>query len=103
MKLSTWNVNSITVRLEQVLDWLKKSQTTTLALQETKITDDKFPLQAFTELGYQVAFSGQKSYNGVALISQLPITDVMMDLPHWPDPARRILAATIDGVRVHTN
>ena len=100
MKLSTWNVNSITVRLEQVLDWLKKSQTTTLALQETKITDDKFPLQAFTELGYQVAFSGQKSYNGVALISQLPITDVMMDLPHWPDPARRILAATIDGVRV---
>lgn len=100
MKLATWNVNSITVRLEQVVQWLKTTETTVLALQETKITDDKFPAQVFTELGYHVVYSGQKTYNGVAVISQFPIENVETDLPHWSDPARRILAVTIQGVRI---
>lgn len=100
LKLASWNVNSLNVRLEQVLAWLDASQVDILALQETKMTDDKFPAEAFRQQGYHVVYAGQKTYNGVALISKHPIEDVVTDIPDWVDPQRRILAATIAGIRV---
>ncbi|MBX9705277.1 MAG: exodeoxyribonuclease III [Gammaproteobacteria bacterium] len=100
MKCATWNVNSINVRLPHVLQWLDHAQPDVLALQETKAVDEKFPRQAFLDAGYHVAFSGQKTYNGVALLSRSPITEVITDMPDWADPQRRVLAATINDVRV---
>lgn len=100
VKLASWNVNSLNVRLDQVLTWLDSSNMDILALQETKLTDDKFPLTALTERGYHVVFSGQKTYNGVAIISRQPIQDVVMDLDGYVDPQRRILAATIGDIRL---
>ena len=100
MKIASWNVNSLKVRLPQVLDWLQAAQPDVLALQETKLTDDKFPAAEIEALGYHVAFSGQKTYNGVALISREPPADLVTDLPRLDDPQRRILGATIGDVRV---
>jgi exodeoxyribonuclease III len=94
MKIATWNVNSLRVRLPQILDWIKKNQPTVLALQETKVEDDKFPENAFTDIGYHVTFSGQKTYNGVAILSPLPPQDVLKKLPNYEDPQKRFLAAT---------
>jgi exodeoxyribonuclease-3 len=100
MKLTTWNVNSLKVRLPQVLQWLADNPVDVLCLQETKTTDDKFPVTAFEEIGYQVAFSGQKTYNGVAIVSRHPITDVVKNNPLFPDEQQRIIAGTINGIRV---
>ena len=100
MKIVSWNVNSLRVRQEQVEDWLKKNQPDVLAIQETKMTDDVFPHEAFTELGYHSLYSGQKTYNGVAILSKVPGEDIVTDIPLLDDPQRRILAATFDGVRV---
>lgn len=100
LKIASWNVNSLTVRLEQVLAWLHASQVDVLALQETKLMDDRFPEPIFNEHGFQVVYSGQKTYNGVAFVSKYPMADVMTDIPDWVDPQRRILAATIAGVRL---
>lgn len=99
-KLASWNVNSLTVRLEQVLAWLETTQVDVLALQETKVVDEKFPTQIFNDSGFHVVFSGQKTYNGVAIISKQPIQSVVTDIPGFDDPQRRILAATIAGIRV---
>lgn len=100
LKLASWNVNSLKIRLDQVLAWLESSQVDILALQEIKITDDQFPIEAFTQRGFYVVFSGQKTYNGVAIISRQPIHDVVTDVPNLADPQRRILAATIGDVRL---
>lgn len=100
LKLASWNVNSLKVRLDQVLAWLDSSQVDVLALQEIKMTDDQFPVEAFTERGFHVVFSGQKTYNGVAIISRQPIQDVVTDVPCLDDPQRRILAATIGDIRL---
>ncbi len=100
MKLATWNVNSLKVRLPQVLQWLADNPVDVLCLQEIKMTDDKFPVTAFDEIGYQTAFSGQKTYNGVAIISKHPIRDVVKNNPLFPDEQQRIIAATIEDVRV---
>ena len=100
MKLATWNVNSLKVRLPHVLQWLAEHQVDVLCLQETKMTDDKFPVAAIEAAGYQVAFSGQKTYNGVAILSRLPLADVVRNNPRYPDEQQRILAATIAGMRV---
>ena len=99
-KLASWNVNSLVVRLEQVLAWLDKTDTTILALQETKVVDEKFPRQAFIDKGYHVVFSGQKTYNGVAVISRQPMTEIIMDIPDFVDLQRRVLAVTIDDIRL---
>jgi exodeoxyribonuclease III len=99
MKIATWNVNSLKVRLPHLLQWLAANPVDVLCLQETKLTDDKFPLAEINAAGYQVAFSGQKTYNGVAILSRLPITDVVKNNPRFEDEQQRILAATIDGVR----
>lgn len=100
MKLATWNVNSIRVRLPQVLDWLKQHGPDMLCLQETKILDEDFPLEAVHAAGYRCVYSGQKTYNGVAIVSRRPAEDVVTALPGRGDAQKRLLAATIDGLRV---
>jgi len=99
-QIATWNVNSLRVRGEQLLEWLRTTQTDVVALQETKIQDPDFPQSTFTAAGYHSVFSGQKTYNGVALLSRLPMTDVVRDIPGFDDPPRRVLAATIGAFRV---
>ncbi|MDO9192515.1 MAG: exodeoxyribonuclease III [Undibacterium sp.] len=100
MKLVTWNVNSLKVRLPQVLQWLENNPVDVLCLQETKLTDDKFPQAEIEVAGYQVVFSGQKTYNGVAIISRHPITDVQKNNPLFADDQQRIIAATIQDMRI---
>lgn len=100
LKLASWNVNSLKIRLEHILTWLDTSAVDILALQETKLLDENFPQNVFSELGYHVVFAGQKSYNGMAIISRHPITDVLTDIPDLDDPQRRILVATIAGIRL---
>jgi exodeoxyribonuclease-3 len=100
MKLATWNVNSLSVRLPQVLDWLTTNPVDVLALQELKMTDDKFPHAAFAESGYCAQWFGQKTYNGVALLSRTPATEVVKNIPGFDDDMARVIAGTVNGVRV---
>lgn len=100
MKLVTWNVNSLKVRLPQVLDWLAAHQPDVLCLQETKQENQNFPAAEILAAGYQSLFSGQKTYNGVAILSKTPATDVIAAIPGFVDPQKRVLAATIAGVRI---
>jgi exodeoxyribonuclease-3 len=100
MKIATWNVNSLAVRLPQVLDWLATHQPDALCLQETKLTDDKFPHAEFTAAGYQAEWFGQKTYNGVALLTRTPASDVVKNIPGLDDPQARVIAGTVQGVRV---
>lgn len=100
IKIAAWNVNSLRVRLPQVLDWLAKERPDVLAVQETKTQDADFPVAALAEAGYQAVYSGQKTYNGVALISRAPADEIVTDPPNLQDPQRRILAATFGDVRV---
>jgi len=100
MKMATWNVNSMNVRQAHVIEWLQNHQPDVLVLQEIKQVTDKFPIDALLEIGYHSIASGQKTYNGVAVISKTPASDAVMDFPDLEDPQRRILASTINGVRV---
>ena len=100
LRIATWNVNSLRVRLAHVIDWLNQKQPDVLALQEIKLTDSVFPLEALQEVGYHAVFAGQKTYNGVALLSRTPASDVMTDFPTLEDPQRRILGASFGDVRV---
>jgi exodeoxyribonuclease-3 len=100
MKIATWNVNSLKVRLPQVLDWLMAAEPDVLCLQETKLTDENFPREEIENAGYHVVYSGQKTYNGVAIISRHAPGEVEVDVPGLDDPQRRILCATVEGVRV---
>jgi exodeoxyribonuclease-3 len=95
MKLATWNINSLTVRLPQVLQWLEHNPVDALCLQELKQTNDKFPSAAFAELGYEAVWAGQKTYNGVAIVSRLPGTDVQRNIPGFDDPQQRVIACTL--------
>ena len=95
MKLATWNINSLTVRLPQVLDWLSANPVDVLALQELKLTDDKFPADAFMQAGYHAQWFGQKTYNGVALLSRLPVTQVVKNIPGFQDDMARVITATM--------
>lgn len=99
-KLATWNVNSLKVRLPQVLDWLELSQTDALALQETKLEDAAFPKEAFESAGYEVMFRGQKTYNGVAWITRHHMTDAVDAFSGYLDEQKRILAVTINQMRL---
>ncbi|MFT5373072.1 MAG: exodeoxyribonuclease-3, partial [Lysobacterales bacterium] len=96
----SWNVNSLNVRLPHVLAWCDVASPDILALQETKLPDERFPADELLEAGYQTLFSGQKTYNGVAILSKQPGTDMVTDVPGLDDPQRRILAATYGDVRV---
>ena len=103
MKLATWNVNSLAVRLPQVLDWLAAqaadAPVDALVLQETKLTDDKFPVDEFRAAGYSSHFHGQKTYNGVALLSRETPVDVVRNIPGFDDEQARVIAGTVGGVR----
>lgn len=100
MKLATWNINSLNIRLPHVLEWLKTSPVDVLCLQELKLEDAKFPLEAIEDAGYHAVFNGQKTYNGVAILSRSKPEDVAKDMPGYADEQKRVIAATIDGVRV---
>jgi len=101
LKVASWNVNSLNVRLPHVLEWCAAEQPDILGLQETKLVDEKFPAEALAEAGYHAVYSGQPTYNGVALLSRgEPGSDVMTDIPGLDDPQRRIIAATYGDVRV---
>lgn len=100
MKIATWNVNSLRVRLPHLLQWLAANQPDIVALQETKVVDEQFPQAELSAAGYHAVFAGQKTYNGVAILSKSPATEVISDIPTLDDPQRRILAATIQGIRV---
>jgi len=100
MKLATWNVNSLKVRLPQVLDFLAVHKPDVLCLQETKLEDDKFPVSDIHSAGYQVVFCGQKAYNGVAILSLHAPQEVTMGIADFDDPQKRVISAAIDGVRV---
>jgi exodeoxyribonuclease-3 len=99
-KIASWNVNSLNVRLPHVLAWLDGARPDVLALQETKLTDDRFPVQELLDEGYHSVFSGQKTYNGVAILSRDKAVDPVTDIPGLDDPQRRILAATVGAVRI---
>jgi len=100
MKIATWNVNSLNVRLPHVLEWLASAEPDVLVLQEIKQVTEKFDAESFSAAGYKTVASGQKTYNGVAVISRSEPADIVTDFPGFEDPQRRILASTIDGVRV---
>ncbi|MGK7295005.1 MAG: exodeoxyribonuclease III [Candidatus Wenzhouxiangella sp. M2_3B_020] len=100
MKLASWNVNSLKVRLDQVLEWTQSAQPDVLGLQETKLTDENFPREVIEAAGYHAAFSGQKTYNGVALVSREPPEDLRYEIPGFGDPHKRVIAGTFGGVRV---
>jgi exodeoxyribonuclease-3 len=100
MKIVTWNVNSLKIRLEQVQGWLQENQPAVLCLQETKTEDKNFPVTEIEQSGYQVVYSGQKTYNGVAILSKMPLTEVQHGIPGFADDQKRVIAATVDGVRV---
>lgn len=100
MRLATWNVNSLKVRLPQVLDWLAANPVEVLCLQETKQQDGDFPQAELQAAGYHSVFSGQKTYNGVAILSREPAGDVQTGIPDFPDEQKRVIAATVGGIRV---
>jgi exodeoxyribonuclease III len=100
MQLATWNVNSLAVRLPQVLDWLGQHQPEVVVLQETKLTDDKFPHADFEQAGYAAQWFGQKTYNGVALLSKTPAEDVVRNIPGFADEQARVVAGTVGELRV---
>jgi exodeoxyribonuclease-3 len=100
MRLATWNVNSLAVRLPQLLDWLAANPVDVLVLQETKLVDEKFPHAEIESAGYRVQRFGQKTYNGVALLSRLEAVDVQKNMPGFDDEQARVIAGTVDGVRV---
>ncbi len=100
MKLATWNVNSLKVRLPHVLEWLKTAAPDVLCLQETKLTDDNFPLEEIRSAGYEAIYSGQKTYNGVAILSRFPLADRTDGIPGFEDEQKRVLSATVNGTRV---
>lgn len=100
MQVATWNVNSLAVRLPQVLDWLGQHQPEVVVLQETKLTDDKFPHADFAQAGYAAQWFGQKTYNGVALLSKTPAVDVVRNIPGFADEQARVIAGTVGELRV---
>ena len=100
MKIATWNINSLKVRLPHVLDWLTQHQPDALCLQELKMEDAKFPHSEIRAAGYHAVYLGQKTYNGVAILSRVPAEDVVRNIPAHVDEQKRVIAATIAGVRV---
>jgi exodeoxyribonuclease-3 len=100
LKIASWNVNSLNVRLPHVLAWCDVASPDVLALQETKLPDERYPEQELLDAGYRSVFSGQKTYNGVAILSREEASDPVTDIPGLDDPQRRILAATVGDVRI---
>jgi len=99
-KIATWNVNSLRVRLPHVLEWLAAYKPDVLAIQETKLMDPDFPVDAIKQAGYEVCYSGQKTYNGMAVLSLSSCEDLMTDIPGFNDSQRRVLGVTVGGLRI---
>ena len=100
MRIATWNVNSLKVRLPHLLDWLETNPVEVVCLQETKTEDKNYPQAELEAAGYQSVFSGQKTYNGVAILSRSAASEVQYGIPDFDDEQKRVIAATIDGVRI---
>jgi len=100
LKLATWNVNSLRVRLPHLLEWLAQTKPDVVCLQETKLEDANFPVADIEGAGYRCLYVGQKTYNGVAILSRTPATDPTLGIPGFADEQKRVVAATVDGVRV---
>jgi exodeoxyribonuclease-3 len=100
MQIVTWNVNSLRVRLPQLLDWLSANQPDIVALQETKLVNEVFPAAELAAAGYQCVFNGQKTYNGVAILARTPLSESVLEIPSFDDHQRRVLAASCGAVRV---
>lgn len=99
-RLATWNVNSLKVRLPHLLDWLSAARPDVVCLQETKVEDANFPQGELAQAGYQAVYCGQKAYNGVAILSRTPLSDVAHGIPGFPDDPKRTIAATVGGTRI---
>jgi len=100
MKIATWNVNSLRVRMPHLQDWLAANAVDAIALQETKLADAEFPCGDFMTLGFNQAYCGQRTYNGVAILSREPLTDVALGIPGFEDEQRRVVAGTLGDVRI---
>ena len=100
MRLASWNVNSLRVRLGHLLDWLKEARPDVACLQETKTEDANFPVAELKDAGYHAVYCGQRSYNGVAILSRSEILDVAHGIPNFPDDPKRCIAGTVDGIRI---
>jgi exodeoxyribonuclease-3 len=100
LKIATWNVNSLKVRLPHLLDWLSTHAPDVVCLQELKCEDKALPLPELEAAGYQVAAYGQKTYNGVAILSRAPMTEIVRGIAGFDDEQRRVIAATVDGLRI---
>jgi exodeoxyribonuclease-3 len=100
MKIASWNVNSLNVRLPQLQQWLRDFAPDVVGLQETKLEDHRFPDTALAEMGYRSVFAGQKTYNGVAILSREPISDVQIGVPGLDDEQKRVIAATVGDTRI---
>jgi len=100
LKLATWNINSLAVRLPQLLDWLAANPVDVIVLQETKLTDDKFPRAELEAAGWRLQWFGQKTYNGVALLSRSEATLVVKNIPGFDDEQARVITGCVDGIRV---
>ena len=100
MRIATWNVNSLAVRLPHLLDWLKTQSPDVICLQETKLVDEKFPHEALAEAGYQLHWFGQRTYNGVALLSKTPAIDVVKNIPGHVDEQARVITGTVGDIRI---
>src|SRR5437588_11843440 len=100
MRLATWNVNSLTVRLPHLLDWLASAQPDVMCLQETKLEDANFPRGELQAAGYQAVYCGQKAYNGVAILARSAMSEVDHGIPRFPDDPTRVIAATVKDLRV---
>jgi exodeoxyribonuclease III len=100
MQIVTWNVNSLRVRLPQLLEWLAANQPDIVALQETKVLDEAFPAAEIAAAGYQLAVNGQKTYNGVAILARTPLRESVLEIPSFDDQQRRVLAVSCGGLRV---
>lgn len=99
-RLATWNVNSLKIRLPHLLDWLAKARPDVICLQETKTEDANFPARELKSAGYNAVFCGQKAYNGVAILARGELQDVQHGIANFPDDPKRVIAATVGGVRV---
>jgi exodeoxyribonuclease-3 len=100
MRIASWNVNSLNVRLPHLEEWLKLRAPDVVALQETKLEDARFPDAVLAGLGYRSVFAGQKTYNGVAILSREPASEVQIGIPGFDDEQKRVLAATVNGIRI---
>lgn len=100
MRIATWNVNSLKIRLAHLLDWLADARPDVVCLQETKIEDEKFPADELRRAGYEAVYCGQKTYNGVAILSRSPMTEVVHGIPGFADDPKRVISATVEGTRI---